>query len=69
MAIMGQLPSNVHPSLLILQGDEKLIKLVIKKSPELKIIHSIILHQSDYLLDKPCPKSGHLSGWIRNFIE
>lgn len=55
-SIFGQLPSNVHPSLLIQQGDEQLVKLAIKKSPELKIIHDIIISQSDSLLDMPCLK-------------
>ncbi len=48
--------SDEHPSLLIKQGDEILIRKSINESPSLKIIHEIIVQESDKLLAIPCLK-------------
>ncbi len=48
--------SNEHPSLLIKQGDDELIRKSINESPSMKIIHEIIVEESDRLLAIPCLK-------------
>ena len=50
--IFAQVATSVHPSILIQQGDEVLIKQSLQKSPELQTIHNIIIKESDNLLNK-----------------
>ena len=51
--LFAQIQTNVHPSILIQQGDEALIKQSMQKSLELQTIHDIIIKESDKLLNKP----------------
>ena len=50
--LFAQVNTPLHPSILIQQGDESLIKQSLQKSPELQIIHNVIIRESDKLLSK-----------------
>ena len=54
--LFAQIPPNMHPSILMQKMDELQLKQAIRTSPELKILHEVILSQSDSLLEKPCLK-------------
>jgi len=54
--LFAQIPSNTHPSILMQKVDELQLKQAVQKSPELKILHDVIIRQSDSLLEKPCLK-------------
>ncbi len=54
--------SNSHPSILINQDDDLLIKRSVNESPSLKIIHEIIIGESNRMLSMPCLKYEKI-GW------
>jgi hypothetical protein len=51
--LFAQILTTAHPSILIQQGDEALIKQSLLKSQELQVIHNFIIKESDELLTKP----------------